>query len=60
MKIIKVGIATQTQIRERILAIATGELKPKLNEPKIWFTSMESLNQALSEKNSLFEVMREC
>jgi len=28
MKIIKIGIASQAEIRQRVLAIAKGELKP--------------------------------
>jgi len=48
---IVVGIQTQEKIRERILAIAKGEYKPKNNEPKIWFTSMKSLAEVLSDKN---------
>ena len=40
MKVIKIGIASQEKIRERVLAIAKGEIKPKASDPKIWFTSM--------------------
>lgn len=59
MKIIKIGIAPQEKIRERILAIAKGEMKPKASDPKIWFTSMRSLSQVLSDENrSLLEVIR--
>ena len=43
MKAIVVGILPQDRIRERMLAIARGEYKPKTTEPKIWFTSMRSL-----------------
>ena len=59
MKIIKVGIASQEKIRERMLAIAKGEYKPKLSDPKIWFTSMRSLSQVLSDENrALLDVIR--
>lgn len=51
MKIIKIGIASQQDIRARMLAIAKGELKPKAGDPKIWFTSMRSLSQVLSDEN---------
>jgi predicted transcriptional regulator len=51
MKIIKIGIAPQERIRERMLAIAKGEIKPKASDPKIWFTSMRSLSQVLSDEN---------
>jgi predicted transcriptional regulator len=59
MKVIKIGIAPQAKIRERMLAIAKGELKPKATDPKIWFTSMRSLSQVLSDENrALLEVIR--
>jgi predicted transcriptional regulator len=49
MKIVKIGIASQEEIRERALAIAKGELKPKKSDPKIWFTSLESLTQTMNK-----------
>ena len=59
MKVIKIGIAPQEKIRERVLAIASGEIKPKTSEPKIWFTSMRSLSQVLSDENrELLDVIR--
>ena len=59
MKIIKIGIASQKEIRARVLAIARGELKPKPGEPKIWFTSMRSLSQVLSDENrALLQLIR--
>lgn len=41
----------QAQIRARILAIARGDYKPKATEPKIWFTSIRSLAEVLSDDN---------
>jgi predicted transcriptional regulator len=59
MKIIKIGIAPQAKIRARILAITKGELKPKPSDPKIWFTSMRSLSEVLSDENrALLDVIR--
>ena len=49
MKIVKIGIASQEEIRERVLAIAKGELKPKKSNPKIWFTSLESLTRTMDK-----------
>lgn len=51
MKPILIGIMPQERIRERVLAIARGDYKPKSNEPKIWFTSMKSLAEVLSDEN---------
>ena len=59
MKVIKIGIASQEKIRQRVLAIARGEIKPKASDPKIWFTSMRSLSQVLSDENrALLDVIR--
>lgn len=43
-----VGILPQRQIRERMLAIARGDLTPEDTDPKVWFTSEQSLADALS------------
>lgn len=51
MKKITIGIMSQEKIRERMLAIAKGEYKPKSGEPKIWFISMKSLAEVLSDEN---------
>lgn len=60
MKAIVIGIMPQEQIRERVLAIARGEYKPKPNEPKVWFTSMKSLAEVLSDDNrALLKVISE-
>ncbi len=51
MKRIIIGIMPQEEIRSRMLAIARGEYKPSPDEPKIWFTSMKSLAEVLSDEN---------
>lgn len=51
MKTLKVGIASYEAMKERTLAIARGELKPKATEPKVWFTSPESFAKVLSNRN---------
>lgn len=51
MKAFVIGIMPQERIRERMLAIARGKYKPRPSEPKIWFTSMRSLAEVLSDEN---------
>ncbi|GJJ01344.1 hypothetical protein RugamoR64_18820 [Duganella rhizosphaerae] len=51
MKPIVIGIMPQERIRQRVLAIARGSYKPKPGEPKVWFTSMKSLAEVLSDDN---------
>ena len=46
-----VGIISRENYRKRTIAIAKGEYKPKKNEPKVWFESMKSLSQVLSNEN---------
>ena len=50
MKSVVIGIMPQEKIRDRVLAIARGDYKPKAGEPKIWFTSMRSLAEVLSDE----------
>lgn len=60
MKAIVIGIMPQEKIRERVLAIARGDYKPKSSEPKVWFTSMKSLAEVLSDDNrALLKVITE-
>ena len=51
MKVMNVGIISQKSYKNRTIAIAKGEYKPKKNEPKIWFESIKSLSQVLSNEN---------
>ena len=60
MKVVTIGIMSQAQIRKRVLSIAKGEIKPKPGDPRIWFTSMRSLAEVLSDENrALLRVIRE-
>ena len=51
MKIMNVGILSRESYKKRTIAIAKGEYKPNLNEPKVWFESIKSLSQILSNEN---------
>jgi len=60
MTAITIGIMPQPQIRQRLLAIAKGDYRPTRSEPKIWFTSMKSLSEVLSDENrALLHVIRD-
>lgn len=52
-KTLRIGIASREQLRARNVAVARGELKPRPDDPKVWFTSLELLAQVLSSKNRL-------
>ena len=51
-KVIKVGIMSREDYKKRTIEIARGKHKPKKGEPKIWFESLQSMAQVLSEMPS--------
>lgn len=54
-----IGIASREAIKRRTIAIARGELRPAKDEPRVWFSSLESLAKVLSERNMLLlEIIR--
>jgi predicted transcriptional regulator len=46
-----VGIMPREQFQKRLLDIASGRYKPGKDEPKVWFSSMKSLSEVLSDNN---------
>jgi len=52
-KSINVGIMSREEFKQRTIAIAKGEYKPEKDEPKIWFESLQSFAQVLSDDNRL-------
>jgi len=51
MKTLKVGIMPKEQYKARTIAIAKGTYKLREDEPKIWFQSVKSMAQVLSNEN---------
>ncbi len=51
MKAIVVGILPQDGMRESMLAVARGEFKFKATDPRIWFISIRSPVEFLSDEN---------
>ena len=51
MTTLKVGIASYEQMKARTLAVARGKKRIRKDDPKIWFTSMESFAKVLSDRN---------
>jgi predicted transcriptional regulator len=51
MTTLRVGIAGYEQMKARTLAVARGKQRVRRDDPKIWFTSMESFAKVLSDRN---------
>ena len=59
-KTIKIGIISRENYKNRTIAIARGQYKPKRGEPKIWFESVQSMAQVLSSENQeLLRIIKE-
>ena len=50
-KTIKIGIMSMEQYKQRTIAIAKGLYQPKADEPNVWFESVKSMAQVLSNEN---------
>ena len=51
MTTLKVGIASYEDYKKRTMAVARGQIKPGADDPKVWFTSMESFAKVFSDRN---------
>jgi predicted transcriptional regulator len=51
MNTLKVGIASREDFKKRTMDIARGKYIPKNDEPKVWFESLGTLSQVLSDQN---------
>lgn len=49
--VLRVGIAPYEEMKARTMAVARGERRIGPNEPRVWFTSLESFTRVLSERN---------
>lgn len=51
MNKLKIGIMPREQFQRRLVDIAAGKIKARRDDPKIWFSSMKSLSEVLSDNN---------
>lgn len=51
MKTVKIGVMSEDKLRQYMLDIAAGRIVPKRGAPKIWFHSIKSLAEVLSDNN---------
>lgn len=50
-RVLRIGIASVSEMRARTIAIARGDLKPSPTDPKVWIPSAEAAGKILSSKN---------
>jgi predicted transcriptional regulator len=60
MKVLRIGISSIDDFKERTIAIARGRAKPKPGEPKIWFSSAQSVGKLIDDNWPLLQEIRRC
>ncbi|MEZ5534770.1 MAG: hypothetical protein R3F02_04030 [Thiolinea sp.] len=50
-KALNIGIMPRHDYAKRTIAIAKGKYRPQADEPKVWFESVKSMAQVLSDEN---------
>ena len=50
-RVMRIGIISRGNYVKRTVAIAKGRYKPRNDEPKIWFETLKSMSQILSNEN---------
>ena len=59
-EILKIGIISREDYKNRTIAIAQGKYKLRKDEPKVWFESLQSMAQILSSENQkLLKIIKE-
>ena len=59
-EILKIGIISREDYKNRTIAIAQGKYKLRKDEPKVWFESVQSMAQVLSNENQkLLKIIKE-
>jgi predicted transcriptional regulator len=51
VKMMKIGIISRENYVKRTIAVAKGQYKLRNDEPKIWFETLKSMSQILSNEN---------
>jgi predicted transcriptional regulator len=58
MKALRIGIASTEVFKARTIAIATGRTRPKQGQPKIWFSSAQSVGKLIDDNWPLLQEIR--
>jgi predicted transcriptional regulator len=58
MKVLRIGIASVDAFKARTLAIVQGRRKHKAGEPKLWFSSAQSIGKLIDQNWPLLQEIR--
>jgi predicted transcriptional regulator len=58
MKVLRIGIASVAEFKARTIAIAQGRQKARAGEPKLWFSSAQSVGKLIDRNWALLQEIR--
>jgi predicted transcriptional regulator len=58
MKVLRIGIASIDEFKARTVAIAKGQRKVRAGEPKLWFSSAQSVGKLIDQNWPLLQEIR--
>jgi predicted transcriptional regulator len=58
MKVLRIGIASADEFKARTIAIVQGRRKVKIGEPKLWFSSAQSIGKLIDQNWPLLREIR--
>jgi predicted transcriptional regulator len=58
MKVLRIGISSADEFKARTVAIVQGRRKVKPGEPKLWFSSAQSIGKLIDQNWALLQEIR--
>jgi predicted transcriptional regulator len=58
MKVLRIGIASVDDFKARTIAVVKGERKVRAGEPKLWFSSAQSIGKLIDQNWPLLQEIR--
>ena len=58
MKVLRIGITSANKFQARTIAVVKGERKVRAGEPKLWFSSAQSIGKLIDQNWSLLQEIR--
>ena len=58
MKVLRIGVASVDEFKARTIAVVKGQRKVRAGEPKLWFSSAQSIGKLIDQNWSLLQEIR--
>src|ERR1700738_509189 len=58
MKVLRIGVASVDEFKARTIAVVKGQRKVRAGEPKLWFSSAQSIGKLIDQNWPLLQEIR--